>query len=349
MPRLTAKEVCGMVDGELHGDPEKAITGVASPETASGGDMAFIADEDRAEEAGRSGASVLLAPCAVDDFGGALIVCEDPEMAAREVLQRFAAERFEPPEDVSPDARIADNAEVAEGAAVGSGAVIGPHAKIGEGAVIYPLAYVGPRSRIGPRTVVYPHVTIREDVEIGRDCIIHSNTSIGADGFGFIQREGEHVKMPHVGSVRIGDEVEVGSLVTVHRAMLDETVIEDGVKIDSHSHVAHNCRVGARSLMVGYSKLAGSVELGEGVIMAEDSGVNDHVKVGDGAIVAGGSGVKSDVEPGEAVWGYPARPMGQQRRIWAIQGRLPDMHRKLNRLEKEVKELRSQLEDGKQG
>ncbi len=344
MPRLTAEEVCRMVDGELHGDPEEAITGVASPGAASDGDLAFIADEDMAEEAAGSGASVLLAPGPVDGFGGVLIVCDDPEMGAREVLQKFAAERLEPPEGVSTDARIADSARVAEGAAVGHGAVIGPHAKIGEGAVIYPLAYVGPRSRIGPRTVVYPHVTIREDVEIGRDCTIHSNTSIGADGFGFIQRGGEHIRMPHVGSVRIGDEVEIGSLVTIHRAMLDETVIEDGVKIDSHSHVAHNCRVGPGSLMVGYSKLAGSVELGEGVIMAEDSGVNDHVTIGDGAVVAGGSGVKSDVEPGEAVWGYPARPMGRQRRIWAIEGRLPDMHKKLNRLEKEVKELRDRLE-----
>ncbi|MEF8788052.1 MAG: UDP-3-O-(3-hydroxymyristoyl)glucosamine N-acyltransferase [Planctomycetota bacterium] len=345
MPRLTADEVCRMVDGQLHGDPDEAITGVASPEQAAGGDLAFIADEEQADEAAECRASVLLAPCAVDGFDGALIVCEDPEMAAREVLQQFAEERFEPPSGIDDDARIADSAQVAAGAAVGSGAVIGPHVKIGEGAVIYPLAYVGPRSRIGPRTTVYPHVTIREDVEVGRDCIIHSNTSIGEDGFGFIQRDGEHLKMPHVGGVRIGNEVEIGALVTVHRAMLDDTVIQDGVKIDAHSHVAHNCRVGAGSLMVGYSKLAGSVELGEGVIMAEDSGVNDHVTVGDGAIVAGGSGVKSDVEAGEAVWGYPARPMGQQRRIWALQGRLPDMHKKLNRLEKEVKELRSRLDD----
>ena len=343
MPRLTADEICRMADGELHGDPEEAITGVASPEHASKGDFAFISDEEMAAEAADSGASVLLAPCAVDGFEGTVIVCDDPEMAARDVLQQFAEERFVPPSGISGAARIADTADIGEGAAVGSGAVIAPHARIAEGAVIYPLAYIGPRSRIGPGAVVYPHVTIREDVEIGRDCIIHSNTSIGEDGFGFIQRGGGHVKMPHVGSVHIGDEVEIGSLVTVHRAMLDETVIEDGVKIDSHSHVAHNCRVGRASVMVGYSKLAGSVELGEGVIMAEDSGVNDHVTVGDGAIVAGGSGVKSDVEAGEAVWGYPARPMDQQRRIWALQGRLPDMHQKLNRLEKEVRELRDRL------
>jgi UDP-3-O-[3-hydroxymyristoyl] glucosamine N-acyltransferase len=334
-----------MVDGELDGDPETAVLGVASVEAASGRDLAFIADEERAGEAAGSGASILLAPCPVEDFEGAVVQCDDPELAMSKVLQRFADEQFEPPEGISEDARIAESADVREGAAVGAGAVVCRNATIGEGAVVYPMTYVGARSRIGPGTVVHPHVTVMEDVEVGRDCTIHSNTSIGEEGFGFIQREGGHVRLPHVGRVRIGDEVQVGSLVTIHRAMLDETVVEDGVKIDCHSHVAHNCRVGKSCLLVGYSKLAGSVELGEGVVMAEDSGVNDHVTVGDGAVVAGGSGVKSDVEAGEAVWGYPARPMGQQRRIWALQGRLPDMHKKLRKLEKQVEDLRARLQD----
>jgi len=212
-------------------------------------------------------------------------------------------------------------------------------AVLGDEVVIYPNCYVGRHCRIGDRTVVHANVSIHDRVSIGADCIIHYNAVIGSEGFGFLQREGANVKLPQVGTVRIGDRVEIGALTTVDRATLDATVIEDGVKVDNHCHIAHNCHIGPDCILAGYAKLAGSVRLGRGVICAEDVGVTDHVTVGDGAILGASAGVPSDVEPGAVVLGTPARPIADQRRIFAIIGRLPEMARRLRRLEKAIEDL----------
>ena len=349
MEDFTAADIAEMVEGELQGDGDVAIRDVSSLENAGQGDLTFVAEECRAQQAAESSASAIISFGPLDGYGGPVIVCDDPQRAFGRVLARFAELRFPPPEGVSECADISERATVEDGAAVGSGAVVADDAVIERGAAVYPLVYVGPRSRIGRDSVVYPHVCIQADVTIGRNTVIHSNVAIGGDGFGYIQRDGRHVKMPHVGKVRIGDNVEIGSLVTIDRAMVDETVISDGVKIDSHSHLALNVQIGESSLLVAYAKLAGSVKLGKGVLLAEDVGITDHVTVGDGARLAGGAGIKSDVPPGETMWGYPARQMSKQRRIWALQGKLPEMRERIRKLEKEVEELRAQLGETSRG
>jgi len=347
MPKLTAAQIAQMVGGELRGPGETVIAGVASVDKANRGDLSFIRDAKLTKLAAASRAGAIISPCCIEGYEGSLIICDDAELAFCRVLERFAEERFPRPEGVSPHAFVSSRATLGAGASVGHFAVIEDDVTLGSGAVVYPLVYVGRGARIGDRTVLYPHVSVREGVEVGADCIIHCNTAIGDDGFGYIQREGRHVKLPQVGGVRIGNGVEISGFVTVQRAMLDETVVEDGVKIDSHSHLAHSTCVGEHSLLVAYAKLAGSVKLGKGVLVMGDVSITDHVTVGDGAVLAAGSGVHRDVKPGQVVWGYPAREHGLQRRIWAVQGKLPEMHRRLKELEEQVASLREQLRKGR--
>lgn len=345
MFRLTAEEIAKMTGGEAVGAADVEIEGPASLEGAGPHDVSFLQDDRMAELAAASKAGAILARSPIQGYGGCVIVCEDPHLAFSRVLARYGEEMFPRPSGVSESASISSSAEIGSGAAVGSHTVIEDGARIGEDAVIYPLVYVGRGAGIGDRTVLYPHVCVREHVRIGSDCIIHCNSVIGDDGFGYIQREGRHVKLPQVGGVRIGNCVEIGSLCTVDRAAMDETVIGDGVKIDSHSHLAHNVSVGDDSLLVAYAKVAGSATLGRGVVLAEDAGVSDHVTVGDGAVLGASAGAAQDVAPGETVWGNPARPIALQRRIWALLGRLPEMHRKIQSLEGEIELLRRQIAD----
>ncbi|NLW50553.1 MAG: UDP-3-O-(3-hydroxymyristoyl)glucosamine N-acyltransferase [Candidatus Brocadiaceae bacterium] len=340
MPRLTAKELAEMVGGELVGRDDATIRDLRAIECAGAGDLAVLRNRRGAAEAEACRASVLITPVRLSEYAGAQVVCADAESALAIVLEAFAAERVPAPTGISPDACVAADAELGRDVAVGAGAFVGEGAQIGDRAVIYPNAYVGPRCRIGAGTVLHANVSVHEGVTIGRECIVHYNSVIGSEGFGFVQRDGRNVKLPQIGTVRIGDRVEIGALTTVDRAMLEATVIEDGVKIDNHCHVAHNCHVGAESIMAGAAKLAGSVRVGRGVIIAEDVGVSDHVTIGDGAILAARTGASQDIEAGAVVFGVPARPIGQQRRIMALTGRLPEMAERLRALEAEVARLR---------
>ncbi|MCD6416635.1 MAG: UDP-3-O-(3-hydroxymyristoyl)glucosamine N-acyltransferase [Planctomycetes bacterium] len=339
MPEFTAGELAQLVGGRLVGEEGTVVSDVGSLEKAGPRALSFLRGEEKASLARDCRAGVLLSSIEVDGYSGTTILCDDPEAAMAKALHQFAGERLYPPEGISEKASVSPGAELGAGVAVGDYAFIGDGTLVGEGAVLYPQVYVGAGCRIGPRTVLYPKASLHEGASVGADCIIHYHAVIGSEGFGFAQREGKHVKLPQVGSVRIGARVEVGACTTIDRATLDETIIEDGTKIDSHCHIAHNCHVGANCIVAGFSTLGGSVRLGGGVIVAGNVAIKDHVSVGDGAILAAGSGVHNNVPSGAVMFGYPARPLQEQRRIYAVTGRLPDMRKRLAKLEKKVAEL----------
>jgi len=346
MISFTAKEVADVTCGELRGSGELKISGVASLDRAGPGDLAFVTKRN-VPQAAKSRAGALLTPQPVEGFEGVQIVCGDPEMAIADLLARIEQIKVPRPKGISEAASVSPGATLGRDVAVGACAVVEDGAVLGDGAIVYPLSYVGRGSSVGARTILYSHVTLYHGVTVGEDCILHSGCVIGADGFGFLQRGSGSVKLPHVAGVRVGNCVEIGANSCVDRGMLDDTTVGNGVKIDDHCIVAHNCRVGDHTIMAGFARLAGSVTVGQGVIMGGDVRVVDHVSIGDRAVLGGAATAISDVEPGAVMVGTPARPARRAMRIVALEGKLPEMHQKIIELEKEVQGLKSALAAGK--
>jgi UDP-3-O-[3-hydroxymyristoyl] glucosamine N-acyltransferase len=339
MAGFTAKELAAMLGGRLVGRQDAAVQTARTLESAGEGDVAFLRSAEGQAKAAACKASVIITPTEIDGFAGTQIVCGDAEAAMAKVLEEMAARQLALPVGVSERALVSPKAVLGRGVTVREGAVIGESSVIGEGAVIYPNVFIGRGCRIGARTVIFANCSIHDGVCIGEDCVLQYNCVIGAEGFGFVQRAGKQIKLAQVGTVIIGNRVEIGALTTVDRAMLDATVIEDGTKIDNHCHVAHNCHIGPDCIMAGAAKMAGSVTVGRGVILAEDSGISDHLTLGDGAIVGARSGVHANVAAGEVVLGEPARPIGLQRRLFALIARLPQTAERLRAVEKKLAEM----------
>lgn len=343
---LTAEQIAQMVGGTVVGNPATTVTGVSELELAGERDLACPPPRTGADALSECAAGVLLVQGAVEGCDSTMVVCENAQMAFNLVLEAFAGARYHHPKGVSPRAEIADSAKLGSNVAVGALAFVGEGTEVGDGTIIYPGAYVGPNCRIGRNTLIYANVSIHEDTIIGDNCIIHYGCAIGADGFGFTQHGGRHVKRHHLGSVEIGSDVELGALTTVDRGMLGATVIGDGFKCDDHVHIGHNCHIGEHSLLTAGCLVGGSTRFGKGVMVAADCVFRDHITVGDGVRVGACSALSGDAEPNQILLGAPARPMKHQMRIIASTDKLPEMARRLRELEARVQELTEQLEGG---
>ena len=224
-------------------------------------------------------------------------------------------------------------------AAVGPFAVVERRARIGRGSRVGALCFVGEGARLGEDVQLYPRVVVRDGVQIGNRVIVHSGAVLGADGFGYAFDGHAHRKIPQVGGVRIEDDVEIGANTTVDRATLGVTVIGRGSKLDNLVQVAHNCEIGEDVLLVAQVGVAGSCRIGSRAVLAGQVGVADHTTIGAGAIITAKSGVTGEIPAGTVWSGIPARPTGEFRRIWAAQGRLPDLLRRVRELEARLGEL----------
>ncbi len=181
-----------------------------------------------------------------------------------------------------------------------------------------------------------PRITIAEKVEMGDNVIIHSGTVIGSDGFGFTGENGTYRKIPQMGKVVIGNNVEIGANVTIDRATFGKTWIKDGTKIDNLVQIAHNVEIGKNCIIVGQVGICGSVKIGDGVILAGQVGVVEHLTIGDGAKVAAKSVVTKSIPPGKLVSGYPARDHSEEKRIKASIARLPSLSKKVQELSRRL-------------
>ncbi len=211
---------------------------------------------------------------------------------------------------------------------------------IGRNAVIYPGCYVGPRCRIGDEVQLYPNVVIYEDCVLGDRVALHAGTVVGNDGLGYAPVGGKWVKIPQIGFVEIGDDVEIGSNCSIDRATLGKTLIGSGTKMSNLIAIGHGTQIGENCLIVAQVGLAGSVGVGNHVTLAGQVGVVGHIRIGDGATVGAKAGVVNNVPDGQTFLGAPAVPIGEMRRRLAHIARLPELNRKVKRLEKELDELR---------
>lgn len=235
---------------------------------------------------------------------------------------------------ISENAEIADDFEFQAPIHIGPGTVIGPGVSCGKEVRIEPNVTISGQVRLDSGVHLHSGVQIQSPAQLGENVEIHSNTVVGADGYGYQQREGQHVKIPQIGGVKIGANVEIGAVTTIDRGTVGKTTIGRGTKIDDQVHIAHNCEIGACCLLVGRAALAGTVKLGEQVTIAGQSIVKDHVRIADRVTVAGRSGVTKDIEEEDVVVsGYPARPHRKELRQKAMLRKLPEMYKKLKQLE----------------
>jgi UDP-3-O-[3-hydroxymyristoyl] glucosamine N-acyltransferase len=319
---------------ELAGDPALEVTGVATLQSAGPGTVSFLANPRyRRYLAGtRAGAVVLDAASAVD--------CPVPALVGPNPYAAFAriAQVLHPPPPVNPgidpsavvhpDADVAPDAAVGPQAVVEEGAVVGARALVGPGSVVMRWARIGPDTRLVARVTLYPGVVL------GRRCTVHAGAVIGADGFGFAPDRDGYVKVPQVGGVRIGDDVDIGANTTIDRGAIEDTVIEDGVKLDNLVQVGHNVHIGAHTVLAGCVGISGSTTIGKRCMIGGASGTVGHIELGDDVLVTGMTMVtRSLKEPGIYSAGWPAVPAAEWRKTVARVRRLPVLERRLALLE----------------
>jgi UDP-3-O-[3-hydroxymyristoyl] glucosamine N-acyltransferase len=342
--RLSLGQIAAALGATLEGDPARVVHGVAPLDVAGPDEISFLIDPRYRAAAERSRAGAFLAPPGVTGLPAPALVTAAPRLALVDLIALFHPPAVVHP-GIDPSAIVARDARVSAGACIGALAVVETGAVIGAGTRLYPLVYVGAGAEIGDECVLYPHVVIREGVRLGRRVIVHAGAVIGADGFGYVFDGSRHRKIPQLGGVRIEDDVELGANTTIDRGGFGDTVVRQGTKIDNLVQIGHNVEVGEHSVLVAQVGIAGSCRIGRGVMLAGQVGIADHVTVGDGAVVGAQSGLHADIPAGQKVLGSPARPLTQSKRILLAEGQLPDMARRLRRLERRLEALAARLGD----
>ena len=331
-------EIAELVGGELIGDRNLVITGVAGIKEAQKGDITFLSNVKYLPFLDETKASAIVAAEDISSGGKPLIRTKNPSQAFTAITSYFLAQQERPaPAGIHPTAVIGQQTTIGAGVTIGAHVVIEDQATIGPGTVLGANTYIGYAATVGTQCRLYPSVTVRERVRIGDRVIIHSGTVIGSDGFGYETLEGRHLKIPQLGSVLIEDDVEIGANVCVDRGRFQDTRIGRGSKIDNLVQIAHNVVIGPDCMIVSQVGISGSTELGKNVTVAGQAGVVGHVQVGDGAIIGARSGVSKSVPAGTIVLGEPARPIREQKRILALIARLPELFKDLAELKKKLR------------
>jgi UDP-3-O-[3-hydroxymyristoyl] glucosamine N-acyltransferase len=336
--KYTVREIAERIGGRVDGDPSVEITGIAGLDDAFPGALVRVEDVRRIDAALTGPASALLVNERTPPADRPLIRVANVRLAFLDCLALFDEET--PASGViHPTAVIEPDVEIGARVDIGPYAVVGRGTRIGEGVRIHAHVVIGDRCAIGRDSVLFPHVTLYPRTVLGERNRIQAGVVLGGDGFGYEWDGSRHRRRPHVGTLRLGDDVEIGSNTTIDRATHGETLIGAGVKIDNQVQIGHNVRTGAHCLIIAQVGIAGSATLGDGVILAGQVGVRDHIRVGDGVIVAGRSGLWGSVAPGAKVMGNPARPHGEELRIQASLSRLPAALKRIQELEARVAEL----------
>jgi UDP-3-O-[3-hydroxymyristoyl] glucosamine N-acyltransferase len=330
-------EVAALLGGRLIG-AGPAVAGVSSLEEAGPGELAYVDGDRLAATARASRASAFLVGREIAGLDRPQVVVPDPRYAFARVVERFFTAPRRPRGIAANTTRGAD-VEIGVDASIWPFVTLGNRVRIGARVTLYPGVFVGDGASIGDDSVLHPNVTVQDGCIIGQRVVIHSGAVIGSDGFGYVQHEGRHHKMPQLGRVLIEDDVELGANVTVDRATFARTVIGRGTKVDNLVQIGHNVTIGPDSILVAQVGIGGSTRLGAHVMVGGQAGLADHLEIADGAMIAAQAGVARSVAEGVIVSGSPAQPHDVSLRTQALITRLPELRRQLRELAERVSAL----------
>lgn len=337
MSNITLAELATITGGELHGDGQVVITSVAPMDKAGEGEITFLSNSKYRKHVSECKASAIMIKASELELCKTnAIVVADPYVAFAQVAQTLDTTPL-PASEIHPSAVIASDAQLGEGVTIGanatieSGVILGDYVSIGAG------CFIGKNAKIGKGTKLWANVSVYHEVQIGEACLVQSNTVIGSDGFGYANSKGEWIKIPQVGSVRIGNRVEIGACTTIDRGALDDTVIEDNVILDNQLQIAHNVQIGYGSALAGGTIIAGSTSIGKYCIIGGGSVINGHIEIADQVTITGMAMVmRSITEKGMFSSGIPLQPNKEWRKTAARVHRIEEMNKRLKEVEKKL-------------
>lgn len=340
---ITLAQIAELTGGSVVGDPEIKISSISDPRRPKDGAISPLWEKKLEKFA--AGCPVLFTKKGWVKEGQSGVELDEPR-AGLIALLKFFDEAPERERTVSERALVDKGATLGENVAVGAGSVIKAGASIGDGTVIMENVFIDCGVIIGKNCVIEPGAVVFHHSVLGDGCVLHANAVVGCDGFGFLpDAKAGMVKIPQIGIARLDDGVEIGAFSSVDRATFGETYIGKCTKIDSHVKIGHNCQIGAYTIIVAQSGIAGSSHIGNRVIMAAQSGTANHASVGDGCTVGGRGGVTADVPAGSIVSGFPAQDHRKELRLQAAVRQLPEMASSVKELGKRMAALEKRLED----
>lgn len=339
MASIRLAELAQQLNAELHGDGELAITGVASMHSAQSNHITFLSNSRYREQlvACHAGA-VVLTEADLPFCKSAALVVKNPYLTYA-LMAQIMDTTPKPAQDIAPSAVISSTAQLGRHVAIGANAVIEEGVVLGDNAIIGAGCFVGKGAKIGADTRLWANVTIYHGVEIGEKCLIQSGTVIGGDGFGYANQRGDWVKIPQLGTVRIGNQVEIGACTTIDRGALDDTLIGNGVIIDNQCQIAHNVVIGDNTAVAGGVIMAGSLTIGRYCQIGGASVINGHMEICDQAVVTGmGMVMRPITEPGIYSSGIPLQPNKTWRKTAALVLNIDEINKRLKTVEKILKQ-----------
>jgi UDP-3-O-[3-hydroxymyristoyl] glucosamine N-acyltransferase len=342
----TLKELADLVGGSVVGDESLEVTRVAPIDQAGPGAIAFVANPRYLAKLGGSRASAVIVGQDVEASGRALIRCHNPYLAFAKILTHLQARRPEP-QGVAGGSSIAASARLSPEITIYPGCVVGERVSIGRGTILYPGVVLYDDVNVGEECLVHSGVVIRERCRIGDRVIIQPSAVIGADGFGFAPDGGRYFKIPQVGTVEIGDDVEIGAGTCIDRGTLGVTRIGRGTKIDNLVQIAHNVVVGEDTVIVSQVGISGSTEIGNHCTFGGQAGIAGHLKIGDNVMIGAKGGVSNTVAPNQVLSGSPVMPHKDWLKASMSFARLPEIRKEVSRMKRQLEELEKLIKENR--
>lgn len=341
--KKTVQELAAFLGGTVIGNGDAVIEDVKGLAEAGRQDITFAVDP-YTEYLPQVHAGAVIVEKEVPAGDNTLVVVENPRLAFSQLLVLFHP-RQSVASGIHPTAIIDDSAVIGKDTAVMAYAVIGKNVKIGDHCTIYPSVFIGDNVTIGSGTTIYPGAVIHENCVLGQRDVIRAHAVIGGEGFGFATENGKHMRIPQIGNVEIGDDVEIGACTCIDNATLGSTKVARGTKVDNLVHLGHNVEIGEDCFIIAQTGIAGSTKAGNHVIFAGQTGCTGHITIGDNAVFAGKTGITGNIKGGQVYAGFPARPHMEWSRTQVYLKHLPEMAKTIKALEKKIAELEKKAEN----